>query len=400
MSVQIDGLIDGRPAAEFFEQFILIDGHNDLPWAARLDHGYDWDRLDVAHRGERTHTDLVRLREGGVGGQFWSVYVPGNLPGDKAVVDTLEQIDAVYRLVEANPDVLGLATSPDELEAVFASGRIASMMGAEGGQSIGCSLGALRMLHRLGVRYLTLTHNHNVPWADSATDVEVHGGLSPFGEEVVREMNRLGMLVDLSHVSPGTMRHALRVSEAPVIFSHSSTRALCDTPRNVPDDVLASLAGNGGVCMITFVTEFLVPEAARWREEGMAAAERDGIDPLDLEAVKAHRAVHGGPRPTSTLEDVVRHLEHAREVAGIDHIGLGGDYDGTDGLPVGLEDVTGYPRLFEALSGRGWSREDLAKLAGANLVRTWRGAEDTARALQATRDPSLATIEQLDGPPA
>lgn len=373
----------------------LIDGHNDLAWHARLATGYDWERLDISRRRHDTHTDLPRLREGGVGGQFWSVYVPGTLTGEQAVIATLEQIDAVHLLVATHPRQLRLATTSAGCRDAVAQGAIASMLGAEGGHSIGGSMGALRMLYALGVRYLTLTHNHNVAWADAATDTPALGGLSRFGEEVVREMNRLGMLVDLSHTSADTMRHALDVSSAPVIFSHSSARAVCDTPRNVPDDVLERLAGNGGVCMVTFVTEFVSPAAAAWRAESMSAAAAAGLDPLDLVALKDFQAQHCPAKPAATLADVVTHVEHVRDVAGIDHIGLGGDYDGTDSLPAGLEDVSGYPNLFAALAERGWSEEDLGKLAGDNIERAWARAESVAAA--STRAPSLARIEDLDG---
>lgn len=384
---RVAGLLARRP---------VIDGHNDLPWQARLEAGYDWDRLDIARRRDDTHTDLPRLREGGVWGQFWSVYVPGTLRDEAAVIATLEQIDAVHRLIAAYPQDLRLVTHPSDLPAAPGDHRIASMLGAEGGHSIGNSLGVLRMLHRLGVRYLTLTHNHNIDWADAATDVPRLGGLSRFGEEVVAEMNRLGMLVDLSHVSAGTMRSALEVSSAPVIFSHSSAQAVCDCPRNVPDDVLARLADNGGVCMVTFVTEYVSPAAALWRADAMAGAAAAGLDPLDLESFTAWTRANIPPKPSAGLEDVVRHVEHVREVAGIDHVGLGGDYDGTDSLPQGLEDVTGYPRLLAALADRGWSDQDLAKLAGDNISRAWTQAQAEADRLR-DKPPSLATIEALDG---
>lgn len=384
----------------------VIDGHNDLAWHARLEAGDDWDRLDVSTRRSDTHTDLPRLREGGVGGQFWSVYVPGTLTDEAAVIATLEQIDAVHRLIAAHPQELRLVTHPAQLPAgrgqraddreSARDARIASMLGAEGGHSIGSSLGALRMLHRLGVRYLTLTHNHNAAWADAATDVPRLGGLSRFGEEVVAEMNRLGMLVDLSHVSADTMRHALDVSSAPVIFSHSSARAVCDSPRNVPDDVLRRLRDNGGICMVTFVTEFVSPAAARWRSDAMAGALAAGVDPLDLQALKTWAKDNAPTKPAATLDDVVRHLEHVREVVGIDHIGLGGDYDGTDSLPRGLEDVSCYPRLLQVLVQRGWPEEDLAKLAGDNIERVWTAAQDQADRMS-DRSPSLARIQDLDG---
>ena len=259
-------------ARELLAEHPLVDGHNDLPWEAREQTRYDFDALDIGRRLTTTQTDLPRLAEGGVGAQFWSVFVPSTLQGDSAVTATLEQVDAVHRMIGTYADRLALAGTADEVEQATATGRVASLLGAEGGHSIGCSLGTLRLLHVLGVRYLTLTHNDNTPWADSATDVPVVGGLSPFGREVVREMNRLGMMVDLSHVAATTMRSALETTEAPVIFSHSSALALCDTPRNVPDDVLAALPGNGGVCMVTFVPEFVSPATAAWRVEAAAAA--------------------------------------------------------------------------------------------------------------------------------
>jgi membrane dipeptidase len=385
---------------ELLRRHPVVDGHNDLPWEAREQCGYDFDRLDIGGDVATTCTDVPRLRAGGVGAQFWSVFVPSSLQGDSAVVATLEQVDAVHQMVGRYAGELGFARTADEVERVFASGRIASLMGAEGGHSIGCSLAALRMLYVLGVRYMTLTHNDNVPWADSATDEPVLGGLSAFGLEVAREMNRLGMLVDLSHVSADTMRDALKASEVPVIFSHSSARAVCDVPRNVPDDVLTSLRANNGVCMVTFVPEFVSPAVAAWRREAAAAAAEVGVKSTDYEAFRAftreYRVAH--PKPSATLEDVVAHCEHVREVAGIDHVGIGGDYDGTETYPVGLEDVSGYPRLLGALADRGWSDEDLAKLAGGNVLRVMRDVEAGARELQETRGPSLATYRELDRP--
>ncbi|MDN5767180.1 MAG: dipeptidase [Humibacillus sp.] len=386
-------------ARALLERYPLIDGHNDLAWAAREQVGYDFDRLDIAQRLTSTNTDLPRLRAGGVGAQFWSVFVPSTLPGDAAVVATLEQVDAVYRMTDRYPDDLALTSTADEVEAATASGRIASLLGAEGGHSIGCSLGALRMLHALGVRYLTLTHNDNTPWADSATDRPAAGGLTAFGREVVREMNRLGMMVDLSHVAPTTMRAALDAAEAPVIFSHSSALALCDTPRNVPDDVLADLADNGGTCMVTFVPEFVSPITAAWRVEAAAAAAQVGVDASDFVAFQRFSASWSAqhPKPDATIEQVVGHLEHVREVAGVDHIGIGGDYDGTDTFPQGLEDVSGYPRLVAALIERHWSRDDLGKLVRENTLRVMRDVEAVARDLQTSRAPSLRTIGELDG---
>jgi membrane dipeptidase len=379
----------------------VVDGHNDLPWALREQAGYDLDRLDIAadQRG-RLHTDIPRLRAGGVGGQFWSVYVPVELTGADAVTATLEQVDVVRRMAARYPDDLALALTADDLEKARAGGRVGSLMGAEGGHSIDCSLGVLRCLHALGVRYMTLTHNSNTPWADSATDEPVHGGLTAFGEEVVREMNRLGMLVDLSHVSADTMRDALRVTEAPVLFSHSSARAVCDHPRNIPDDVLAALPGNGGVAMATFVPKFVLPEAIDWTlaaDENMRA---HGLHPLDttpegMAVQRAFEAEH--PRPVATPATVADHLDHMREAAGVDHIGIGGDYDGTAFTPEGLDDVAGYPHLIAELLGRGWSQADLAKLTWGNAVRVLRDAESAATAVSAVRGPSTATLEQLDG---
>lgn len=360
----------------------LIDGHNDLAWAARKYAGYDWDALDIAGPTPRTHTDIPRLRQGCVGAQFWSVFVPSTLPRDQAVIQTLEQVDAVYSMLARYPDDLGLATTAAQVEEVFASGRMASLMGAEGGHSIGDSLGVLRMLYRLGVRYMTLTHNDNTAWADSATDDPVNHGLNDFGVQVVQEMNRLGMLVDLSHVSADTMSDALDASSAPVIFSHSSARALCSSPRNVPDDILTRLTDNDGVCMAVFAPDFVSQDCWDWRMQAAAAASDEGIVPTDLETFvpwsQAYAQAH--PKPVATLEHVVAHVEHLREVAGVDHIGIGGDYDGLPALPAGLEDVSRYPHLFAALADRGWSDGDLAKLAGANLLRVLRAAEDVAQA--------------------
>ena len=366
----------------------VVDGHNDLLWAARQQVAYDFDRLDVGTGGTPTHTDLPRLVEGGVGGQFWSVYVPSDLPGSAAVTATLEQVDACHRMIERYADRLALATTADGIEAAWRDGRIASLLGAEGGQSIDSSMGALRMLFDLGVRYLTLTHNDNNPWADSATDDPAVGGLSAFGVEVVGEMNRLGMMVDLSHVAATTMNAALDASEAPVIFSHSSARAVVDHPRNVPDDVLARLAGNGGLCMVTFVPSFVNAACADWDLEFRRLCEERGLDHVAAEAQEfGLEYKRTRPEPIATLADVVAHCEHVREVAGIDHIGLGGDYDGTGTLPDGLEDVTGYPRLLAALADRGWSDADLGRLTSGNVLRVMRGVEAVAADLRTRRSP-------------
>lgn len=389
-------------AREVLRAHPVVDGHNDLPWALREQVTYDIDRRDIAvDQSAALHTDIPRLRAGGVGAQFWSVYVSTELAGDAAVSACLEQIDVVRQLVDRYPGELRLAVSADEVEAARADGRIASLMGAEGGHSIANSLATLRALHRLGVRYMTLTHNDNTDWADSATDEPRHGGLTAFGEEVVREMNRVGMLVDLSHVAPATMRHALRVTEAPVVFSHSSARALCDHPRNIPDDVLEMLPANGGVAMATFVPKFVLPAAVTWTAEADEYMHARGLDPFgaDDEAVRARRAFEeANPRPQATAATVADHLDHMREVAGIDHIGIGGDFDGTPFTPEDLADVAGYPHLVAELLHRSWSEEDLARLLWGNALRVLRDAEAAAREVAARRGPSIATIEQLDGP--
>ncbi|MEU5614144.1 dipeptidase [Streptomyces sparsogenes] len=380
----------------------VVDGHNDLPWALREQVRYHLDRRDIAlDQRAHLHTDIPRLRAGGVGAQFWSVYVPSRLSGDTAVSATLEQIDVVRRLADRYPSDLRLAHTAEDMEAARAEGRIASLMGAEGGHSINCSLATLRALYDLGVRYMTLTHNDNVPWADSATDEPRAHGLTRFGEEVVREMNRLGMLVDLSHVSADTMRDALRVTDAPVVFSHSSSRAVCDHPRNIPDDVLERLPANGGVAMVTFVPKFVLPEAVAWTRAAEDNLRAHGLEPLATtpEALKVHQAYEeANPRPVATAATVADHLDHMREVAGIDHLGIGGDFDGTPFTPADLADVAGYPHLIAELLERRWSEADLAKLTWQNAVRVVRDAEAVARDLRAHRGPSLATIDELDVP--
>ncbi|WP_405987605.1 dipeptidase [Streptomyces sp. NBC_00872] len=384
-------------------EFPVVDGHNDLPWALREQVRYDLDRLDIAgDQSARLHTDIPRLRRGGVGGQFWSVYVRSGMAGDDAVSATLEQIDVVGRLIARHPRDLVRALTADDMESARRDGRIASLMGAEGGHSINNSLATLRALHTLGVRYMTLTHNDNNAWADSATDAPGVGGLSAFGREVVREMNRTGMLVDLSHVAVTTMRDALAVTEAPVIFSHSSARAICDHPRNVPDEVLELLPANGGVAMATFVPKFILPAAVDWTRAADENMEAHGLHPLDTTppAMKIHEAFEAErPRPVPTAATVADHLDHMRETAGIDHIGIGGDFDGTAFTPRGLDDVSGYPNLIAELLSRKWSTADLAKLTWQNSVRALRAAEDTARGAQTVRGPSRATLEELDGEP-
>ncbi|MEU1349555.1 dipeptidase [Streptomyces sp. NPDC005775] len=391
-------------ARELLAEYPVVDGHNDLPWALREQVNYDLDARDIAtDQSAHLHTDIPRLRAGGVGAQFWSVYVRSDMAGDDAVAATLEQIDAVAELLERHPADLRRALTADDMEAARSEGRIASLMGAEGGHSIHNSLGTLRALHTLGVRYMTLTHNDNIAWADSATDVPGVGGLSPFGHEVVREMNRTGMLVDLSHVAATTMRDALATSTAPVMFSHSSSRAICDHPRNIPDDVLAQLPANGGIAMATFVPKFVLPEAVAWTKAADENMRAQGLHHLDTteRGMKVHAAFEAAnPRPMATVATIADHLDHMREVAGIDHVGIGGDYDGTAFLPQGLEDVSGYPNLIAELLGRGWSTADLAKLTWQNAVRVLRAAEDVARDLRTRRGPSHATIEQLDAPAA
>ncbi|MGW3818633.1 dipeptidase [Streptomyces sp. NPDC005046] len=386
-------------ARALLDEFPVVDGHNDLPWALREQVRYDLDARDIAtDQSAHLHTDLARLRSGGVGAQYWSVYVRSDLPG--AVTATLEQIDCVRQLIDRHPADLRAALTAADMEAARGEGRIASLMGAEGGHSIDNSLGVLRGLYALGVRYMTLTHNDNIAWADSATDVPVVGGLSAFGREVVREMNREGMLVDLSHVAATTMRDALDTSVAPVIFSHSSARAVCDHPRNIPDDVLERLPANGGVAMVTFVPKFVLQAAVDWTAAADENMRANGFHHLDTtaEGMKVHRVFEEeNPRPVATVSTVADHLDHMREVAGIDHLGIGGDYDGTAFTPDGLDDVSGYPNLIAELLDRGWSRTDVAKLTWRNAVRVLGAAEDVARDLQSRRGPSNATLEQLDG---
>ena len=378
----------------------LIDGHNDLPWAIREDATAPRDVVAYDLRRRTSgHTDFARLKAGGVGGQFWSVYIPADEKSLGFAKTQLEQIDIARRVIERYPDRLALALTAADIERAMKRGRIASLLGMEGGQAIENSLGALRAFYALGARYMTLTHTSTLDWADAAGSAPRHGGLTRFGEEVVREMNRLGMLVDLSHVTPETMDDALRVSEAPVIFSHSSARAVADHVRNVPDDILERMPANGGIVMVTFVASFVSEELAKaslplYLEERQRLA---GVsDPAARrqisEEIKART-----PTVKVTIGQVADHLDHVRTVAGVDHVGLGGDFDGNDSWPEGLEDVSSYPRVFAELIKRGWSDGDLRKLAQGNLLRVMRSAEATARRLQAARPASLATIEALDG---
>lgn len=376
----------------------VFDGHNDLPWAIRewRQAPGDLARYDLLRRTEG-NTDIPRLREGGVGAQLWSVWVPAEPPEGRARVQ-LEQIELARRMIARYPGELRFATSADEVERALREGRIASLLAMEGGHALENSLGALRAYHALGVRSLTLTHQKSLDWADSATDQARHGGLTRFGEEVVRELNRLGMLVDLSHVSPDTMEDALRVSQAPVVFTHSSARALCDHPRNVPDAVLKRVKANGGIVMVTFVNAFVSDAFAKasaplWKEYRERAA---GLKDVE-ERRRLRREIQARmPRIAVTLAQVADHVEHVRRLAGIEHVGLGGDFDGNDEWPEGLEDVAGYPRLLAELVRRGWSDEDLARLASGNLLRVMREVERVAQRLAAERPASTATIEALD----
>jgi membrane dipeptidase len=391
-------------ARKLLIQVPLVDGHNDLPWEYRKrvqNHLEEIDlRAGTARLDPPLHTDIPRLRRGGLGAQFWSVYVPVEIQGAEAIQAVMEQIDDVHRLVERYPDTFELALTADDVVRIHKAGRIASLIGMEGGHSIHDSLAALRQLYAAGARYMTLTHTSNTDWADSATDAPKHGGLTRFGEEVVREMNRLGMLVDLSHVSPETMKKAIAVSAAPVIFSHSSARALDDHPRNVPDDVLRLLPKNGGVVMVSFVPSFSSEAVRSWNALNDAEEARlKALHPGDPGRVKREaegwRKEH--PAPRATLEQVADHIEHVRQVAGLDHVGIGSDFDGIESVPLGLEDVSAYPGLFAELMRRGWSDEELGKLAGLNVLRAFRDAEAVAARLRQERPASDVLIGEVDG---
>jgi membrane dipeptidase len=355
----------------------VIDGHNDLPWQMRDRVDYDLDAIDLAadQSGIGLHTDLVRMRAGGIGAQFWSVFVPSSLTEEQAVVATLEQIDFVHRFVDRFPDRLAIARTADEVESARTSGRIASLIGMEGGHSIASSLAVLRMMHALGARYMTLTHAQNTPWADSATDEPAVGGLNDFGREVVRECNRLGVLVDLSHVAATTMRAALDISDKPAFFSHSNALSMCGHPRNVPDDVLARVRDTEGVVMMTFVAGFLNEECRVWMDALMAndaeLTQRYGVEGQDRHDAEA-AWIEANKRPPCGLSDVADHIEYVRDVAGISSVGFGGDFDGMVEVPDGLPDVSAYPALLEELADRGWSESDLGKLTWHNAMRVMR----------------------------
>jgi membrane dipeptidase len=391
----------------------LIDGHNDLPWEIRERFGGDLSKIDLTAGSAALPapagspplmTDIARLRQGQVGAQFWSVFVPVEMKGPQAVQATLEQIDLVKVMCARYPNDLAMAYTAADIIRLHKAHRIACLIGVEGGHQINDSLAVLRAYYDTGARYLTLTHSSNTAWADSATDNPAHHGLTPFGQEVVREMNRLGMLVDLAHVSTDTMRAALAVSEAPVIFSHSSARALVDHPRDVPDDVLQLVAKNGGVVMVNFATIYVSDARRRWDADRAAEQARYNTPPFGglyigqpdraAAALAAWEQAH--PKPPVTLADVADHIEHIRNVAGVDHVGLGSDFDGIPETPVGLEGVDKYPALLVELARRGWSDADLAKVAGGNVLRVMQQAEAVSARLRATRAPSTARIAELD----
>lgn len=383
----------------------LIDGHNDLPYQYEKrvkNHMAQIDiRVDQSALAPALHTDIPRLRKGLVGGQFWSVYVPSTLTGTEGVQATLAQIDVVHRMIEMHPDAFELARTADDIVRIHRAGKVASLIGMEGGHSIGNSLATLRQMYRLGARYLTLTHSDNTDWADSATDDPEHNGLTPFGKLVIAEMNRLGMLVDLSHVSPKTMHDVLDVTVAPVIFSHSSARALTDHARNVPDDVLKRMKQNDGIVMVTFVPGFvsraaMERNAAKEGEEARLKARYAG-QPQRVETALAEWE-KSNPALRATVGDIADHIDHVIRIAGPDHVGLGADLDGISTTPEKLESVAAYPVLFEELIRRGYSDDQLRKIAGANILRVMRKAESVAARLQKERSASDVLIEEVDAP--
>lgn len=376
----------------------IVDGHNDLPWVIREKFGGDVERYDLSVRAQ-FDTDIPRLRDGMVGTQFWSVYVPSSLSPLNAMQVQLEQIDIARRIINMYPDTFMFATSVSEINAAREQGKIGSLLGMEGGHTIVNSLGVLRSYYDLGVRYMTLTHFHSNDWADSATDDARHDGLTEFGREVVREMNRLGMIVDLSHVSVATMNDVLEVADAPVIYSHSSAKALTDHVRNVPDRVLKRVAENGGVVMVTFIPAYVMEERRVW-EDGMIPLLKDATTDAEWEEIgREYREDHGTP-PLATLSNVADHIEHVTKIAGVDHVGIGSDFYGAQGdeLVQGLEDVSRFPQLIAELVRRGWSDEDLAKVSHDNILRVFSEVEKSAAKLQQSRPPSLKSIEELDGP--
>jgi membrane dipeptidase len=382
----------------------LIDGHNDLPWAIRENKAAPMDVEAYDLRKTTPHqTDIARMRAGKLGGQFWSVYIPGEARDSGYARMQLEQIDIARRVIAKYPETLAPASTAADVRAAFKAGKVGSLLGMEGGHAIENSLGALRAYYALGVRYMTLTHNVTLDWADAALDSAKHHGLTNFGREVVREMNRLGMLVDLAHVSPGVMSNALDVTEAPVIFSHSGARALVDHARNVPDSILRRMPKNGGVVMVPFVPGFVSPRVhARdvARAKVVSDARRAGRDSAAFARELKAWDEQAGPAPKATLKDVADVIDHVKKVAGADHVGIGSDFDGVDDdLPVGLEDQSKYPMLFAELIMRGWSDADLRKLAGENVLRVLTTAEQVAKRLQKSRPPSTRTILEMDGKP-
>ena len=382
-------------AHQILKEVPLIDGHNDLPWTIRNleDTPMDVEAYDLRQRTPHD-TDIERLRQGRVGAQFWSVFIPGEIKEQGFAKVQLEQIDIARRLIEKYPEAFELALTADDIESAFARGKIGSLLGMEGGHAIENSLGALRSFYRLGVRYMTLTHNVTLEWADAVMDEPKHDGLTEFGKEVVREMNRLGMLVDLSHVTPKVMHDALEVSAAPIIFSHSSARTLTDHLRNVPDEILAKLPENGGVVMVTFIPSFVSQEVKDWQEPLQKLLKGVPFDD-EYHRIKNEYTAANQPKPKATLHQVADHIEHVRDVAGVDHVGIGSDFWGSGDMPEGLEDVSKFPYLFAELIERGWTDEDLKKLAGQNLLRALRRAETVAVRLQKERPASTATIESI-----
>jgi membrane dipeptidase len=372
-------------AEKVHRESFVFDGHNDLPWEMRSRASSSFEKLDISQPQPEIHTDIERLRKGNVGAQFWSVFVPASTRDQgTALSDTVEQIELVHAMVKRYPEVFGFARSYDDIVRLRSEGKIASLIGVEGGHSIENSIANLRRLYELGARYMTLTHSDTLDWADSATDEPQSGGLSAFGEEIVREMNRLGMLVDLSHVSPETMKDALRVSQAPVIFSHSSARAVADHPRNVPDDVLPLVAENGGLIMVNFFSGFVHPESAlrmaKMFDVGREMRKKYPEDQDYEEAMVRWRAEN--PIEPGTVHDLIDHIVHLVKVAGVDHVGIGSDYDGVSMLPRQLEDVSTYPVITQALLDRGFGKEEIHKIMSGNMMRVYRRAEETADRLQ------------------
>ncbi len=391
-----------QQAIEILESVPLFDGHNDVPWQYRNRVDYKFSELDfydTTHLDPPMHTDIPRLREGRVGAQWWSVYVSAAVTEPEAVTHTLEQIDFVHRMIDRYPDHFELALTADDVERIFEDGKIASLIGMEGGHSIANSLAVLRMFYDLGARYMTITHNRTLDWADAAGDDPQHDGLTEFGEEVIREMNRLGMMVDLSHVQPATMKDAIRVSEAPIMFSHSNALALSGHPRNVPDDVLKMIPEIDGLVMVTFVETFTSEERRQhFAERAAYQRKMEYLNPgmPDVVSEKMEQWDTENEAPKSTLEQVADHIDYIADLIGVEYVGIGGDYDGIPTLPLGLEDVSTYPDLFAELLKRGYSEEDLQKIAGLNMLRVLRGAEEVSERLRQEREPSEVRITDFD----